>query len=298
MSLLLSLICVRWTIIFLEGTSKFLVLSSLRWCSWKLAMPNSRCLEVLGAFAHSAKVQLPAVGAELPKVGNWANPANWLVNFANTWRKTLNQTQPSFFWQAIYMILWLYSRREKPCCHWATIAFESSDMFLALLCPKHWKVISHIGRTPDAGHYVYYNRHDMLFDQLGTRFCISIWKQSRQKTVHWFFILFTPLCCDKASCPQICFAGLRLVFGYVTMMTNASRFQPDFNVVGSKVSFARCIVLQVETSEVLSSQADSCFRSTRWEITVPLSSQAYLGLYARSTAVAYSHQHFYNNKEG
>jgi hypothetical protein len=82
------------------------------------------------------------------------------------------------------------------------------------------------------------------------------------------------------------------------MMTNASRFQPDFNVVGSKVSFARCIVLQVETSEVLSSQADSCFRSTRWEITVPLLSQAYLVLYARSTAFAYSHQHFYNNKEG
>ena len=213
-----------------------------RWCSWKLAMPNRRCLEVLGAFAQSAKVQLPAVGAEPPKVGNWANSANWLVHFANAWRKIMNQTQPIFFfWQAIYMILWWYSRREKPCCHWATIAFESSDVFLALLCPKHWKVISHIGRTPDAGHYVYYNRHDMLFDQLGTRFCISIWKQSLQKTVHWFFILFTPLCCDKASCPQICFAGLRLVFGYVTMMTNASRFQPDFNVVDSKVSFARCM---------------------------------------------------------
>ena len=166
---------------------------------------------------------------------------DWWILRMHGGKSWTRPNQVFFFGQAIYMILWWYSRREKPCCHWATIAFESSDVFLALLCPKHWKVISHIGRTPDAGHYVYYNRHDMLFDQLGTRFCISIWKQSLQKTVHWFFILFTPLCCDKASCPQICFAGLRLVFGYVTMMTNASRFQPDFNVVDSKVSFARCM---------------------------------------------------------
>jgi len=88
------------------------MLSSHRWCSWKLAMPNSRCLQVLGAFAQLVKVQLPAVGAELPKVGNWANWANWLVNFANQWRNIMNQTQPSLFGR-VSMI----SRREKCCCH-------------------------------------------------------------------------------------------------------------------------------------------------------------------------------------